>query len=117
MAAIDVERAAGELVGVIVQWGGQTPLAPAQPLADAGVPIIGTSPQAIHSAEDREAFSQMLDTAKIPAPAHGTARLFAEAREIASRIGYPVLVNPSLRTLWRCILAHFLTARTSIAGV
>ncbi|MDE1046828.1 MAG: carbamoyl-phosphate synthase large subunit [Candidatus Nanopelagicales bacterium] len=95
MAVIDVERAAGELVGVIVQLGGQTPLGLAQPLADAGVPIIGTQPEAIHSAEDREVFSRVLDVAKVPAPAHGTARSFAEAREIAHRIGYPVLVRPS----------------------
>ncbi len=95
MAVIDVERAAGELVGVIVQLGGQTPLGLAQPLADAGVPIIGTQPEAIHSAEDREVFSRVLDVAKVPAPAHGTARSFAQAREIANRIGYPVLVRPS----------------------
>ncbi|NQW32681.1 MAG: carbamoyl-phosphate synthase large subunit [Actinomycetales bacterium] len=95
MAVIDVERAAGELVGVIVQLGGQTPLGLAQPLADAGVPIIGTQPEAIHSAEDREVFSRVLDVAKVPAPAHGTARSFAQAREIAHRIGYPVLVRPS----------------------
>ena len=95
MAVIDVERSVGELVGVIVQLGGQTPLGLAQPLADAGVPIIGTQPEAIHSAEDREVFSRVLDQAKVPAPAHGTARSFAQAREIAHRIGYPVLVRPS----------------------
>ena len=95
MAVIEAESEAGELVGVIVQLGGQTPLGLAQPLADAGVPIIGTSPQAIHMAEDRQMFSQVLATAKVPAPAHGTARSFEQAREIADRIGYPVLVRPS----------------------
>jgi carbamoyl-phosphate synthase large subunit len=95
MAVIDAESAAGELVGVIVQLGGQTPLSLAQPLADAGVPIIGTQPAAIHLAEDREMFSQVLTEAKVPAPAHGTARSFEQAREIADRIGYPVLVRPS----------------------
>lgn len=95
MAVIDAESAAGELVGVIVQLGGQTPLGLAQPLADAGVPIIGTQPEAIHLAEDREMFSQVLTAAKVPAPAHGTARSFEQAKEIADRIGYPVLVRPS----------------------
>jgi carbamoyl-phosphate synthase large subunit len=95
MAVIDAESAAGELVGVIVQLGGQTPLGLAQPLADSGVPIIGTQPAAIHLAEDREKFSQVLTEAKVPAPAHGTARSFEQAREIADRIGYPVLVRPS----------------------
>lgn len=95
MEVIDAESAAGELVGVIVQLGGQTPLGLAQPLADAGVPIIGTQPAAIHLAEDREMFSQVLTEAKVPAPAHGTARSFEQAREIANRIGYPVLVRPS----------------------
>jgi carbamoyl-phosphate synthase large subunit len=95
MAVIEAESAAGELVGVIVQLGGQTPLGLAQPLADAGVPIIGTQPAAIHLAEDREMFSQVLTEAKVPAPAHGTARSFEQAREIANRIGYPVLVRPS----------------------
>jgi len=95
MAVIDAESAAGELVGVIVQLGGQTPLGLAQSLADAGVPIIGTQPAAIHLAEDREMFSQVLAEAKVPAPAHGTARSFEQAREIANRIGYPVLVRPS----------------------
>ena len=95
MAVIDAESAVGELVGVIVQLGGQTPLGLAQPLADAGVPIIGTQPAAIHLAEDREMFSQVLTDAKVPAPAHGTARSFEQAREIANRIGYPVLVRPS----------------------
>jgi len=95
MAVIDAESAAGELVGVIVQLGGQTPLGLAQPLADAGVPIIGTQPSSIHLAEDREMFSQVLTAANVPAPAHGTARSFEQAREIADRIGYPVLVRPS----------------------
>lgn len=95
MAVIDSERRSGSLEGVIVQLGGQTPLGLAQRLSDAGVPIVGTSPEAIHAAEDREAFSLVLENAGLVAPAHGIARSFDQAREIAHRIGYPVLVRPS----------------------
>ena len=72
--------AAGPIAGVIVQLGGQTPLRLAQALKDAGVPIVGTSPEAIHLAEERGAFGQVLDEANLPAPKHGLARSFAEAR-------------------------------------
>ena len=89
------ESQAGELLGVIVQLGGQTPLGLAQALKDAGVPIIGTSPESIHLAEDRGAFGTVLADAGLPAPAHGTAVSFPEARAIAERVGYPVLVRPS----------------------
>ncbi|MDT9686753.1 carbamoyl phosphate synthase large subunit, partial [Streptomyces sp. TRM76323] len=85
----------GPLAGVIVQLGGQTPLGLAQALKDNGVPIVGTSPEAIHAAEDRGAFGQVLKEAGLPAPKHGTATTFAEAKEIADEIGYPVLVRPS----------------------
>lgn len=95
MAVIDVESARGELAGVIVQLGGQTPLGLAQSLAQAGVPVVGTSPDSIHAAEDREEFSKVLTAAHVPAPAHGTARSYDEAQKIADRIGYPVLVRPS----------------------
>ena len=83
------------VAGVIVQLGGQTPLKLAQALADAGVPIVGTSPEAIDLAEDRGAFGAVLAAAGLPAPAYGTATSFPQAREIAERIGYPVLVRPS----------------------
>ena len=81
--------------GVIVQFGGQTPLKLARGLADAGVPIWGTSPDAIDTAEDRGLFAAMMDTIGARMPAGGTARSADEAREVAGRIGYPVLVRPS----------------------
>ena len=83
------------VVGVIVQLGGQTPLGLAQRLADAGVPIVGTPPQAIDLAEDRGAFGDVLSAAGLPAPRYGTATTFDQARRIAAEIGYPVLVRPS----------------------
>lgn len=89
------EAASGTVAGVIVQLGGQTPLGLAQQLADAGVPVVGTTPQAIDSAEDRGEFGQVLKAANLPAPAYGTATSFEGAREVADRIGYPVLVRPS----------------------
>jgi len=81
--------------GVIVQFGGQTPLKIAQRLAEAGVPIMGTSPDAIDLAEDRERFGGVLEKLGLQAPEYGTARSAAEAVVIADRIGYPVLVRPS----------------------
>ncbi|MDK8243859.1 carbamoyl-phosphate synthase large subunit [Corynebacterium sp. UMB10321] len=89
------ESLSGTVAGVIVQLGGQTPLGLAQRLADAGVPVVGTSPEAIDSAEDRGEFGKVLDAAKLPAPAYGTAVSFEEARRVANEIGYPVLVRPS----------------------
>ncbi|MBJ8345304.1 carbamoyl-phosphate synthase large subunit [Antrihabitans sp. YC2-6] len=83
------------VVGVIVQLGGQTPLGLAQRLEDAGVPIVGTSPAAIDLAEDRGEFGEVLTAAGLPAPKFGTATTFDQAKKIASRIGYPVLVRPS----------------------
>jgi carbamoyl-phosphate synthase large subunit len=83
------------VVGVIVQLGGQTPLGLARRLERAGVPIVGTHPEAIDLAEDRGRFGQVLVNAGLPAPKFGTATSFDEAREIAAAIGYPVLVRPS----------------------
>jgi len=83
------------VVGVIVQLGGQTPLGLAQRLADAGVPIVGTSPKAIDLAEDRGEFGEVLKNAGLPAPRFGMATSFEQARRIAADIGYPVLVRPS----------------------
>ncbi len=81
--------------GVIVQFGGQTPLNLAMKLFRAGVPVIGTSPEAIDLAEDRERFGRLLEELQIPQPPNGFATSNEEAREEASRIGYPVLVRPS----------------------
>ncbi|CAH2031265.1 carbamoyl-phosphate synthase large subunit [Trichlorobacter ammonificans] len=81
--------------GVIVQFGGQTPLKLAVALEKAGVPIIGTTPDAIDRAEDRERFQEMLHKLKLLQPANGTARSCDEAQEVANRIGYPVVVRPS----------------------
>lgn len=89
------ESASGTVAGVIVQLGGQTPLGLAQRLANAGVPVVGTTPEAIDSAEDRGEFGDVLEAANLPAPAYGTATSFEEAREVAAGIGYPVLVRPS----------------------
>ncbi len=81
--------------GVIVQFGGQTPLKLAVALEKAGVPIIGTSPDSIDMAEDRERFQVMLHKLHLLQPANGTARSFEEAEKVAERIGYPVVVRPS----------------------
>jgi carbamoyl-phosphate synthase large subunit len=81
--------------GVLVQFGGQTPLNIAQRLKDAGVPIYGTSPEAIDLSENREKFGRILDELEIPRPDYGTAFSEDEAAAIAERIGYPVLVRPS----------------------
>ncbi|MCA0336109.1 MAG: carbamoyl-phosphate synthase large subunit [Actinobacteria bacterium] len=89
------EAAAGPIAGVIVQLGGQTPLGLAQALKDEGVPIVGTSPEAIDLAEDRGAFGRVLSEAGLPAPKHGTAYSVEEALGVARSIGYPVLVRPS----------------------
>jgi carbamoyl-phosphate synthase large subunit len=81
--------------GVIVQFGGQTPLTLAIPLKNAGVPIIGTDPADIDRAEDRKQFGKLLDDLRIPSPANGSATSVEGACEIARSIGYPVLVRPS----------------------
>ena len=95
LEVVDAERRAGPIAGVIVQLGGQTPLGLAQALEDAGVPVVGTSPAAIHLAEDRGSFGRVLHAAGLVAPKHGTATDVVEASEIAADIGYPVLVRPS----------------------
>ncbi|MFZ1755364.1 MAG: carbamoyl-phosphate synthase large subunit [Caldilineaceae bacterium] len=86
---------ASPVLGVIVQYGGQTPLNLAAGLQKAGVPILGTQPEAIELAEDRDSFSALLERLEIPSPDHGIARNAAQAVEIADRIGYPVVVRPS----------------------
>lgn len=95
LEVVHSEQRSGTVAGVIVQLGGQTPLGLAKRLADAGVPVVGTTPEAIHLAEDRGAFGKVLTDAGLPAPKFGTATSFGEAKEIADEIGYPVLVRPS----------------------
>jgi carbamoyl-phosphate synthase large subunit len=99
MAVIDRERqgvgGAGADVSCVVQFGGQTPLKLALALQDAGVQILGTSPDSIDLAEDRRRFSQLLWDLGVPQPSSGTATSREEAREVAERIGYPVVVRPS----------------------
>jgi carbamoyl-phosphate synthase large subunit len=89
------ELAAGPVAGVICQLGGQTPLGLAHGLQAAGVPIVGTSPQAIDLAEERGAFGRVLEEAGLPAPKYGMASSFPQAKSVADEIGYPVLVRPS----------------------
>lgn len=89
------ELAAGPIAGVIVQLGGQTPLGIAAELKSAGVPILGTTPEAIHLAEDRGAFGKVLEENSLRAPKFGTGFSYADALEVASEVGYPVLVRPS----------------------
>ena len=91
LAIVDAEKPGG----VIVQFGGQTPLKLAVELEKAGVPIIGTSPDAIDRAEDRERFQEMLFKLNLRQPENGIARSFDEAEKVAERIGYPVVVRPS----------------------
>ena len=95
LEVVDAERQAGPVAGVVVQLGGQTPLGLAQSLADAGVQVVGTAPEAIHLAEHRGAFGRVLAAADLPAPRHGTATSFTDAQRVADQIGYPVLVRPS----------------------
>ena len=95
LEVIHAEQRSGELVGVIVQLGGQTALGLSQALKDAGVPILGTSPEAIDLAEERGAFGEILDQAGLLAPKHGTAVTEAAAVKIANEVGFPVLVRPS----------------------
>jgi carbamoyl-phosphate synthase large subunit len=90
-----LEQSKGELAGVIVQFGGQTPLKLAQDLASAGIPILGTSPDAIDLAEDRERFAALINKLGLKQPANGIACSREEAVAVAARIGYPVLTRPS----------------------
>ncbi|MDO4917669.1 MAG: carbamoyl-phosphate synthase large subunit, partial [Rothia sp. (in: high G+C Gram-positive bacteria)] len=92
---VDEERRTGGLLGVFVQLGGQTPLKLASALKEAGIPILGTSPEAIDLAEDRGEFSRVLEEAGLLSPKNGTAYTFENAKQVADEIGYPVLVRPS----------------------
>jgi carbamoyl-phosphate synthase large subunit len=92
---IDAERSNGTLHGVIVQFGGQTPLKLAEPLEQAKVPILGTSPDAIDLAEDRDRFKRLLDKLALRQPQNGIATTPEEARAIADAVGYPIVIRPS----------------------
>jgi carbamoyl-phosphate synthase large subunit len=95
LEVLRVEQQKGELVGVIVQFGGQTPLKLAQALEEAGIPILGTSPDAIDLAEDRERFAKLVNKLGLKQPMNGIAYSRDEAVAVAARIGYPVLLRPS----------------------
>jgi carbamoyl-phosphate synthase large subunit len=90
-----VEQASGKLLGVIVQFGGQTPLNLANMLEEAGIPILGTSPDAIDHAEDRDRFQQLLHDLDLKQPENGIARSVEQSKKIVARIGYPVGIRPS----------------------
>ena len=95
LEVIHAESQSGQLLGVLVQLGGQTALGLARSIEQAGIPILGTSPESIDLAEERGQFQSILDLAGLRAPANGTATNETEAVEIANSIGYPVLVRPS----------------------
>ena len=92
---VEVERRSGELLGLIVQFGGQTPLKLAKPLEAAGIPILGTSPDAIDLAEDRDRFQKLIHELKLRQPDNGTATSQEQAIAVADKIGYPVVIRPS----------------------
>jgi carbamoyl-phosphate synthase large subunit len=92
---VEVERRNGVLMGLIVQFGGQTPLKLAKPLEAAGIPILGTSPDAIDLAEDRERFQKLIHQLKLRQPDNGTATSLDQAAAVAGKIGYPVVIRPS----------------------
>ena len=89
------EQSKGKVLGCIVQFGGQTPLKLAHALEQANIPILGTSPDSIDLAEDRERFQQLLKSLGLRQPPNGTARTLDEARAVAAQIGYPVVIRPS----------------------
>ena len=95
MEVLRVEQENGTLHGVIVQLGGQTPLKLANALQEAGIPILGTTPDAIDLAEDRERFQKLLNDLGLKQPNNGIARSAAEAQAVAARIGYPLVIRPS----------------------
>ena len=105
------EQSKGEFKGVIVQLGGQTPLKLSLALESAGIPILGTSPDAIDLAEDRERFQKLLTDLNLRQPANGLARSQAEAEAVAERIGYPLVIRPSYVLGGRAMeIVHDLTA-------
>jgi carbamoyl-phosphate synthase large subunit len=121
---VRVEERRGELLGVIVQLGGQTPLKLAQALADARIPILGTSPDAIDLAEDRRRFQELLQRLALQQPENGTATSAAEAERVARQIGYPVVIRPSYVLGGRAMeivqepaaLARYMTSAVKVSG-
>ena len=121
---LHVEMSKGELVGVIVQFGGQTPLKLAQALEAAGIPILGTSPDAIDLAEDRERFAALVNKLGLKQPENGIARSREEAVAVAARIGYPVLTRPSYVLGGRAMeivddqaqLEHYIETAVQVSG-
>jgi len=121
---LHVEQQNGTLVGVIVQFGGQTPLNLAKALEDAGIPILGTSPDAIDLSEDRERFAAMVTKLGLRQPANGLARSREEAIAAATQIGYPVLMRPSYVLGGRAMeivdtqpqLEHYIATAVQVSG-
>jgi carbamoyl-phosphate synthase large subunit len=121
---LHVEASKGELVGVIVQFGGQTPLNLARSLEAAGIPILGTTPDAIDLAEDRERFAALITKLGLLQPANGLARSRDEAVAAAERIGYPVLMRPSYVLGGRAMeivdtlgqLEHYIATAVQVSG-
>jgi carbamoyl-phosphate synthase large subunit len=95
LEVVHAEEQSGTVAGVVCTLGGQTPLGLAQRLKNAGVPVLGTQPEAIDLAEDRGEFGRVLELAGLPSPKHGLATSFEQAKQVADAIGYPVLVRPS----------------------
>ena len=126
LEVVHAETLAGPVAGVIVQLGGQTPLKLAQDLKDAGVPIVGTSPEAINLAEERGAFGTVLADAGLTAPAYGMAESAERALEIAHEIGYPgagaALLRARAAVAWRSSTttapwSHYIERATDITPV
>ena len=121
---LHVEQRKGTLKGVIVQFGGQTPLNLAKALEAAGIPILGTSPKAIDLAEDREQFADLVERLGLKQPDNGIARSRDEARAVAARIGYPVLMRPSFVLGGRAMevvdteaqLDHYIATAVQVSG-
>jgi carbamoyl-phosphate synthase large subunit len=124
IALVEVERSRGTVKGVILQFGGQTPLKLAAALEAAGIPILGTSPDTIDLAEDRKRFQHLLARLELRQPANGTAGDAAQAVQIADRIGYPVVIRPSYVLGGRAMeivhdqraLQRYMTEAVSVSG-
>ena len=124
IAIIRTEQQSGDLKGVVVQLGGQTPLKIAAALASEGIPILGTSPDAIDLAEDRERFQHLVEKLKMKQPANGIATSIADAREVVDRIGFPVVIRPSYVLGGRAMevvhsvdqLEHYMTRAVVVSG-